>query len=70
MPFVRVAPDTLEHELMDFVGSHPDQRHGVINTRIRLIIRRAYGFDSPRPLISLAMLSCGACRPTLPGRAA
>jgi transposase len=39
-----------------------------VNTRIRLIIRRAYGFFAP-PLIALAMLSCGSCRPTLPGRA-
>jgi transposase len=40
------------------------------NTRIRLITRRAYGFHSPKPLIALAMLSCGDYRPALPGRPA
>jgi len=38
------------------------------NTRIRLITRRAYGFHSAKPLIALAMLSCGDYRPVLPGR--
>jgi len=41
-----------------------------VNTRIRLITRRAFGFHSSEPLIALAMLSLGAYRPTLPGRAA
>ena len=52
---------TLEHRLSNALVE-------AVNTRIRLIIRRAYGFHSARPLIALAMLSCGACRPTLPGR--
>lgn len=39
-----------------------------INTRLRLIVRRAYGFHTPNA-IPLAMLTCGAVRPTLPGRA-
>jgi len=39
-----------------------------VNTRIRLIIRRAYGFHSAPLLIALVMLSCGSCRPALPGR--
>jgi transposase len=41
-----------------------------INTRLRLIARRAYGFHTPDAMIALAMLNCGAVRPTLPGRAA
>jgi transposase len=53
---------TLEHRLSNALVE-------AVNTRIRLIIRRAYGFHSARPLIALAMLSCGDCRPTLPGRA-
>lgn len=52
---------TLEHRLSNALVE-------AVNTRIRLIIRRAYGFHSARPLIALAMLSCGDCRPTLPGR--
>jgi transposase len=39
-----------------------------VSTRIRLIIPRTYGFHSASPLIALAMLSCGSCRPVLPGR--
>jgi transposase len=71
-PFVAVADRivthidaliaTLEHRLSNALVE-------AINTRIRLIIRRAYGFHSASPLIALAMLSCGDCRPTLPGRA-
>lgn len=39
-----------------------------LNTRIRLIARRAYGFHSPDALIALAMLSLGGLTPALPGR--
>jgi transposase len=70
-PFVAVADRivthidallaTLEHRLSNALVE-------AVNTRIRLIIRRAYGFHSASPLIALAMLSCGACRPMLPGR--
>jgi transposase len=41
-----------------------------LNTRLRLIIRRAFGFHSAEPLIGLAMLSLGGFQPLLPGRAA
>ena len=41
-----------------------------VNTRIRLLTRRAFGFHSSKPLIALAMLSFGGYRPVLPGRAA
>jgi transposase len=54
---------TLEHRLSNALVE-------AVNTRIWLIIRRAYGFHSASSLIALAMLSCGDCRPTLPGRAA
>ncbi len=39
-----------------------------VNTRIRLITRIAFGFQSAHALIALAMLSLGGHRPTLPGR--
>ncbi len=39
-----------------------------VNTRLRLITRRSFGFHSPEPLIALAMLSLGGLRPALPGR--
>jgi transposase len=54
---------TLEHRLSNALVE-------AVNTRLRLIIRRAYGFHSATPLIALAILSCGDCRPTLPGRTA
>ncbi|MDP9795157.1 transposase [Catenuloplanes nepalensis] len=38
------------------------------NTKIRLIIRRGFGFHSPEPIIALAMLHLGGHRPTLPNR--
>lgn len=40
-----------------------------VNTRIRLIARRAFGFHSPEALIALALLSLGGFCPPLPGRA-
>ncbi len=40
-----------------------------VNTTLRLIVRRAYGFHSAEALISLAMLTVGGLRPDLPGRA-
>ena len=39
-----------------------------VNTTLRLICRRAYGFHSARALIALAMLPDGGLRPHLPGR--
>lgn len=50
-------------------------RHGVsnartegLNTRIRLLTRRAFGFHSAAPLIGLARLCFGPVTPVLPGR--
>jgi transposase len=40
-----------------------------INTTLRLVVRRAYGFHSASALIALAMLTVGGLRPDLPGRA-
>ena len=39
-----------------------------LNTTLRLIVRRAYGFHSAAALIALAMLTVGGLRPDLPGR--
>ena len=44
-------------------------RTEAINTTLRLICRRAYGFHSADALIALAMLTVGGLRPSLPGRA-
>jgi transposase len=39
-----------------------------INTQIRLITRRGFGFHSPQAVIALAMLTLGGLCPSLPGR--
>lgn len=39
-----------------------------MNTKIRLMTRIAFGFESPNALIALAMLSLGGHKPVLPGR--
>jgi transposase len=53
---------TLTHRLSN-------ARIEAINTTLRLICRRAYGFHSAHALIALAMLTLGGLRPPLPGRA-
>jgi transposase len=52
---------TLTHRLSN-------ARIEAINTTLRLICRRAYGFHSAEALIALAMLTLGGLRPPLPGR--
>src|SRR5207249_2397444 len=44
-------------------------RTEAVNTTIRLITRRAYGFHSPDALVALAMLKLGGYRPPLPATA-
>ena len=39
-----------------------------VNTQLRLITRRAFGFHSPHAPIALAMLALGGLCPSLPGR--
>lgn len=39
-----------------------------VNTKIRLLMRQAFGFHSPEPLIALALLALGGLCPSLPGR--
>ena len=39
-----------------------------VNTQLRLITRRAFGFHSPQAAIALAMLALGGLCPSLPGR--
>jgi transposase len=72
-PFVKLASNidhhlqailnTLDHELSN-------ARVESLNTRIRLLTRRAFGFHGSGSLIGLAMLSFGGLQLTLPGRAA
>jgi len=52
---------TLTHRLSN-------ARIEALNTTLRLICRRAYGFHSANALIALAMLTLGGLKPALPGR--
>lgn len=70
-PFVRVARTITEQRS----GIEAAIRHGLsnarveqVNTQIRLITRRGFGFHSPNAVIALAMLTLGGLCPPLPGR--
>jgi transposase len=68
-PFVKLANTITKQR----PGIEAAIRHGLsnarieqVNTQLRLITRRAYGFRTPEALIALAMLSLGGLCPTLP----
>ena len=68
-PFVKLARTITEQQ----AGITAAIRHGLsnarveaINTQIRLLTRRAFGFHSPDALIALAMLSLADLCPPLP----
>ena len=70
-PFVKLARTITEQR----PGIEAAIRHGLsnarveqINTQLRLIIRRAFGFHSYDAPIALAMLTLGGLCPPLPGR--
>lgn len=70
-PFVKLARTITDQR----EGITAAIRHGLsnarveaINTQIRLITRRAFGFHSANALIALAMLSLADLCPSLPGR--
>jgi transposase len=68
-PFVKLAKTITEQR----PGIEAAIKHGLsnarieqVNTQLRLITRRAYGFRTPQALIALAMLSLGGLCPLLP----
>jgi transposase len=70
-PFVRLARTIRDQR----AGIEAAFRHGLsnarveqINTQIRLITRRGFGYHSPRAVIALAMLSLAGLCPPLPDR--
>jgi transposase len=70
-PFVKLARTITEQR----PGIEAAIRHGLsnarveqVNTQLRLITRRAFGFHSPHAAIALAMLALGGLCPPLPGR--
>jgi transposase len=70
-PFVKLARTITDHRagiLAAIQHRLSNARVEAINTQIRLITRRAFGFHSPQALIALAMLSLANLCPPLPGR--
>jgi transposase len=69
--FVKLAKTIKEHYqgiVATLTHRLSNARTEAINTTLRLICRRAYGFHSADALIALAMLTVGGLRPALPGR--
>ena len=71
-PFVKTARTIRKH--FDGVLAYVRERltNGIVegmNTRLRMIARRAFGFHGPEPLIALMYLCCGGIEldPPLPG---
>jgi transposase len=70
-PFIKLADTITEQRAgIEAAIQHrlSNARVEAINTQIRLITRRAFGFHSPNALIALAMLSLADLCPPLPGR--
>jgi transposase len=68
-PFVKLAKTiTAQHAGITAAIEHglSNARVEQINTQIRLITRRAYGFHNPAALIALAMLTLAGICPNLP----
>ena len=69
--FVKLA-ETIKQHYQGIVATLTHRlsnaRIEAINTTLRLICRRAYGFHSADALIALAMLTVGGLRPSLPAR--
>ena len=72
-PFRRLARRITEQRCMVEAAVTNDLSNAVVeqvNTQIRLIMRRGYGFQSPWSVIALAMLSLGGLCPPLPAEGA
>ncbi len=69
--FIKLAKTISEHRagiVATLTHRLSNARTEAVNTTLRLICRRAYGFHSADALIALAMLTVGGLRPSLPGR--
>ena len=69
--FVKLAKTINEHRagiVATLTHRLSNARTEAVNTTLRLVTRRAYGFHSAEALIALAMLTVGGLRPALPGR--
>ena len=70
-PFVKLARRITQQRSRVEAALHhslSNARVEQVNTQIRLIIRRGFGYHSPDAVIALAMLTLGGLCPPLPGR--
>ena len=70
-PFVKLARTIRDRRAgieAAFRNGLSNARVEQINTQIRLITRRGFGYHSQQAVIALAMLSLGGLCPPLPGR--
>ncbi|HEX2233302.1 MAG TPA: transposase, partial [Thermoleophilaceae bacterium] len=70
-PFVRLARTIRDQRAgieAAFRNGLSNARVEQVNTQIRLITRRGFGYHSPHAVIALAMLALGGLCPPLPGR--
>jgi transposase len=70
-PFVKLAKRiTEQRQRVEAALAHGLSKARVeqVNTQIRLIMRRGFGFRSEDAVVALAMLSLGGLCPPLPGR--
>jgi transposase len=70
-PFVKLAKRITEQRPKveaALTNNLSNARVEQVNTQIRLIVRRGFGYRSPEAVIALAMLSLGDLCPPLPGR--
>jgi transposase len=71
-PFVKLATTIVTYQQRIEAGllhGLSNARVESLNTKIRLIIRRGFGFHDAKAVTALAMLSLGGLCPPLPGRA-
>ena len=69
--FIALAAKITRHRVRILASIEHNLSNALIestNTKVRLITRKAYGFQSPDALIALALLTLGPEQPALPGR--
>lgn len=68
-PFHKAAATIGEHRVGIAAGvsrNMSNGRHEGLNNKIRMIVRRAYGFHSPEATLAMIMLVCGSVEVRLP----
>jgi len=72
-PFVRLGRTIRKHRAGILAARRPrlsNARAEALNNKVKLIVRRAYGFHSANAALALIHLTCGPITPTLPHKPA